>query len=98
MGCRRSAPETSPSSPVEKSGDVCRLSRQHHHNRIVARRASRRTARCTRTPQLSRQSPDVIARIVSTVPMGRMGEPDEGAQVALFLAADDSPFVTGTVL
>src|ERR1700736_6309921 len=28
-----------------------------------------------RTPQLSRQSPDVIARIVSTVPMGRMGSP-----------------------
>ena len=51
-----------------------------------------------RTPQLSRQSPDVIARIVSTVPMGRMGEPDEVAKVALFLASDDSAFVTGTEL
>src|SRR5260370_11238737 len=27
------------------------------------------------TPLVSRQSPDVIARIVSTVPMGRMGNP-----------------------
>src|SRR6266849_3190317 len=32
-----------------------------------------------RTPLTNRQSADVIARIVSTVPMGRMGEPDEVA-------------------
>ena len=50
------------------------------------------------TPILDGQPADAIARIVATVPMGRMGEPDEVAKAALFLASDDSSFVTGTEL
>jgi NAD(P)-dependent dehydrogenase (short-subunit alcohol dehydrogenase family) len=46
------------------------------------------------TPPVGRQSADVIARIVSSVSMGRIGEPEEVAKVALFLASDDSSFVT----
>ncbi len=35
---------------------------------------------------------------VGTIPMGRMGTPDEIAKAAVFLASDDSSFVTGIEL
>ena len=36
--------------------------------------------------------------IVNTVPMGRMGSPDEVAKVVSFLASDDSSYITGIEL
>ena len=40
----------------------------------------------------------VYAEIDSFQPIGRPGEPREIANVALFLASDESSFVTGSVL
>jgi NAD(P)-dependent dehydrogenase (short-subunit alcohol dehydrogenase family) len=52
----------------------------------------------TETPLVDHQPPEAIARIVSSIPMGRIGSPEEIAKAALFLASDDSSFVTGIEL
>jgi NAD(P)-dependent dehydrogenase (short-subunit alcohol dehydrogenase family) len=39
-----------------------------------------------------------MARVMSRTPMGRVGEPSEIASVAVFLASDDSSYVTGQTI
>ena len=48
--------------------------------------------------QNEQQSEQLKKNLVSTVPLGRMGSPDEVAKVASFLASDDSSYVTGIEL
>jgi NAD(P)-dependent dehydrogenase (short-subunit alcohol dehydrogenase family) len=52
----------------------------------------------TETPLQGSLPSEIIAGILSTIPMGRMGFPEEIAKAALFLASDDSSFVTGIEL
>jgi NAD(P)-dependent dehydrogenase (short-subunit alcohol dehydrogenase family) len=54
------------------------------------------------TPGLNGLAPDdeqaaqLRGHLASTVPLGRMGRPDEVASLALFLATAESSFITGT--
>ena len=40
-------------------------------------------------------SDEVIAKLLEKIPMGRMGIPEEVAEVVLFLASDRSSFIDG---
>uniref|UniRef100_UPI00358E8D9C (3R)-3-hydroxyacyl-CoA dehydrogenase n=1 Tax=Myxine glutinosa TaxID=7769 RepID=UPI00358E8D9C len=47
------------------------------------------------TSMTSKMPPKVVDKIISMIPMGRMGYPEEVAGVCAFLASDDSKYITG---
>ncbi len=48
--------------------------------------------------KLEKRIPEIMGRVHEAVPMGRMGEPDEIANVVLFLASDEASYVTGAFI
>ncbi len=52
----------------------------------------------TATAMTASVSADVLERIVASIPVHRMAEPREIARAAVFLAADDAAYITGTTL
>ncbi|KAM9738435.1 (3R)-3-hydroxyacyl-CoA dehydrogenase [Menidia menidia] len=71
--------------------------------RTAAKELSRFGIRCNcvlpgfiSTPMTDKVPEKVISKMKSLVPLGRMGEPAEVAEVCAFLASDDSRYITGT--
>ncbi len=50
-----------------------------------------------RTPMNDDTSPEVLARLASLIPMGRLGLPEEAAELVAWLASDKCSFSTGAV-
>ncbi|HEY3152133.1 MAG TPA: SDR family NAD(P)-dependent oxidoreductase, partial [Candidatus Binatia bacterium] len=52
----------------------------------------------TRTPMVDTSTPEKLARYTTRVPLGRIGEPEDVAYAALYLASDEASMVTAAIL
>jgi acetoacetyl-CoA reductase len=52
----------------------------------------------TDTAMVAAVRPDILNKIVSTVPVGRLAKPEEIARAVAFLASDEAAFITGETL
>ncbi len=52
----------------------------------------------TRTPMVDTSTPEKLARYESRVPLGRIGEAQDIAYAALYLASEEASFVTAAIL
>jgi NAD(P)-dependent dehydrogenase (short-subunit alcohol dehydrogenase family) len=46
----------------------------------------------------NRRSPEILRQVESSIPIGHMGEPEDIAYAALYLASDESKYVTGLAM
>ena len=52
----------------------------------------------TRTDMVAALPPEMVARVSATIPLGRVGEPEEVANAFVFLASDKASYITGAIL
>jgi NAD(P)-dependent dehydrogenase (short-subunit alcohol dehydrogenase family) len=52
----------------------------------------------TRTPMVDTSTPEKLARYQTRVPLGRIGEPEDIAYAALYLASDEASMITAAIL
>ena len=73
------------------------VSRARTRARAASRRPERASPGLVRTPMSEPfyQNPQVLQRRSAAIPLGRIGSPEDMAQVVLFLASDRAAFVNG---
>ncbi len=52
----------------------------------------------TRTDMVAALPKEIVDRIAATIPLGRVGEPEEVANAFVFLASDKASYITGALL
>ncbi len=52
----------------------------------------------TRTDMVAALPAEMVARVSATIPLGRVGEPEEVANAFVFLASDKASYITGALL
>lgn len=73
--------------------------------KTVARELATRGVNCNavapgaiETPMTAGMDQDALKALLSTVPMGKMGKPEDIAACVAFLASDDAKYITGEVI
>ena len=52
----------------------------------------------TKTDILNNASEETLARLSGSIPMSRLGDPEDIANAVLFLASDDAKYITGQTI
>jgi meso-butanediol dehydrogenase / (S,S)-butanediol dehydrogenase / diacetyl reductase len=71
---------------------------RYGHHGIRANAIAPGTIRSPLWDERIRKEPAIFERLVKWYPLGRVGEPEDVAQAALFLASEDAAWITGEVL
>jgi meso-butanediol dehydrogenase / (S,S)-butanediol dehydrogenase / diacetyl reductase len=56
------------------------------------------TLKTTAWEQRRQKDPDIFERVARWYPLGRIGDPEDVAGAALFLASDEAAWISGAVL
>ena len=52
----------------------------------------------TETPITKAFTPEAMERLLTRIPLGRLGKPEDMAAAVAFLASDDAAFITGLLM